>query len=95
MSCVSDLPPFDFKDLAPNPFLNNFTYEDETSEPGNLKIWLISLSDRNNTELIVEETELQPGVYQQTKSTGTLQSGVYALVAQFNGGIYSINLVKS
>lgn len=59
------------------------------------KAYEVAESLINNAELIAEETDLQPGVYQQTKSTVALQSGVYALVAQFNGGIYSINLVKS
>lgn len=84
-------PPFEF---APrNPTDDNLLVYYSATEPGLLEMWLVNQFSGQMTT-VLEETEVEAGDYQLQQSIAASPAGNYALVAQFNGQLYSKTIVK-
>ncbi len=81
--------------LSPNPFTNNLTIDYELINGGNVHIWIVAVTDLSNPTLLHQNSTASSGVYQQTFSTATLNSGVYSVVLQVNDQLTSKVIVKN
>ena len=96
LSCTAD-PEYPIIPLGatPNPFANVVTIDYELLETGDLNIELVNIIDPSKKVQVITQQNVNPGIYQQTISTGLLPPGVYGLIFYFNQEVNSLTMIKN
>ncbi len=91
--CTDTPPPCCYEMAATNPFGSHLTVYYNVPEDGELSLSLINLLTSTTTTLF-SLIEVDAGFYEQDFQTGSLSNGNYLLIAVFDGGVYTKNLIK-
>ncbi len=95
-NCIPKNPPtFDWLKMpAPNPHNEDFSFQYEIFEEGELEIVLVNAIAPEYQLSITNEVQVQPGIYEPAVSTQGLPYGIYALIVRYNNEIQSLTILK-
>ncbi len=79
---------------APNPHNEDFSFQYEIFEEGELEIVLVNAIAPEYQLSITNEVQVQPGIYEPAVSTQGLPYGIYALIVRYNNEIQSLTILK-
>jgi len=91
--CTVPPSPCCYEMAALNPFSDHLMIYYNAPENGVLNLTLINLLT-GTTTLLFSSNEVTTGYYQQDSQTSSLPNGNYTLLAIFNGGVYTKNILK-